>query len=252
MRILLTNDDGIYAPGLRALRKRLLKLGEVTTVAPATEQSGVGHSITLQTPLVVQEVFEDESRIGWLVEGSPADCVKLACLELLPEPPDLVVSGINLGANAGINVLYSGTVAAAVEGAFFGLRSIAISLEHSDHPNFEHAAELGVRVISQILEHDPQPGSLFNVNLPELRGGEPAGVRVVPQGVVRYQEGFERRVDPRGRVYFWSKIDYVPRPHEGETDLSALGSRHITVTPLRFDLTDRLMLDEMSTWRWQL
>jgi 5'-nucleotidase len=252
LRILLTNDDGIYAPGLRALRKQLLKLGSVTAVAPATEQSGVGHSITLLTPLVVQEVVEENSRIGWLVEGSPADCVKLACLELLEEQPDLVVSGINMGANAGINVLYSGTVAAAVEGAFFGLKSIAISLEYSDYPNFDHAAELSVRVISQILEHDPEPGSLFNVNLPELRGGEPAGVRVVPQGVVRYHEGFERRVDPRGRIYFWSKIDYVPRPHEGETDLSALGSRYITVTPLRFDLTDRLKLDEMSAWRWRL
>jgi 5'-nucleotidase len=252
VRILLTNDDGIYAPGLRALRRQLVKLGSVTAVAPATEQSGVGHSITLLTPLVVQEVVEDDARIGWLVEGSPADCVKLACLELLKEPPDLVVSGINMGANAGINVLYSGTVAAAVEGAFFGIRSIAVSLEYSDYPNFDHAAELAVRVIAQILEHDPQPGSLFNVNLPELRGEEPAGVRVVPQGVVRYQEGFERRVDPRGRVYFWSKIDYVPRPHEGETDLTALGSRHITVTPLRFDLTDRGMLDEMSGWRWRL
>ncbi len=252
VRILLTNDDGIYAPGLRALRKQLLKLGTVTVVAPATEQSGVGHSITLLTPLVVEEVYENDTRIGWLVEGSPADCVKLACLELMPEPPDIVVSGINFGANAGINVLYSGTVAAAVEGAFFGMKSIAVSLEYSEHPDFEHAAELGVRVISQILEHDPKPGSLFNVNLPELADGEPVGVRVVPQGVVRYQEGFERRVDPRGRIYFWSKIDYVPRPHEGETDLTALGARHITITPLRFDLTDRVMIDQMTNWKWHL
>ena len=252
VRILLTNDDGVYAPGLRALRKQLLKLGTVTVVAPATEQSGVGHSITILAPLVVEEVFEDSMHIGWLVEGSPADCVKLACLELLDGPPDLVVSGINFGANAGINVLYSGTVAAAVEGAFFGLRSVAISLEYSEHANFDHAASLGLRVISQILEHEPQPGTLFNVNLPELRGGDPAGIRVVPQGVVRYQEGFERRVDPRGRVYFWSKIDFVPRPHEGETDLTALDSRYITITPLRFDLTDRAMLDQMSQWRWQL
>jgi 5'-nucleotidase len=252
VQILLTNDDGVYAPGIRALRRELLKLGDVTVVAPAIEQSGVGHSITIYSPLVIEEVFEDDTRVGWLVQGSPADCVKLAYLELLDRPPDLVVSGINMGTNAGINVLYSGTVAAAVEGAFFGLPSIAISLEHTEHPSFDHAAELGRRIVSQILEHDPQPGSLFNVNLPELRGGEPAGVRVVPQGVVRYKEGFERRVDPRGRVYFWSKVDLTPKPHEGETDLTALGSRFVTVTPLRFDLTDRSMLDLMSTWRWQL
>src|SRR5438270_3486135 len=130
MRILLTNDDGVYAPGLRALRKQLQKLGEVTVVAPAGEQSAVGHSITLLTPLLVQEVLDEHDRpMGWAVEGRPADCVKLALLELLPEPPDLVVSGLNAGANAGINVLYSGTVAAAIEAAFFRITSIACSLE---------------------------------------------------------------------------------------------------------------------------
>src|SRR5262245_5683590 len=120
MRILLTNDDGIYAPGLRALRKELMQLGEVTVVAPATEQSAAGHSVTLLTPLLIQEVFdEDKQFLGWAVEGRPADCVKLALLELLPDPPDVVVSGMNAGGNAGINVLYSGTVAAAIEAAFF-------------------------------------------------------------------------------------------------------------------------------------
>ena len=132
MRILLTNDDGIYAPGLRALRSELKKLGDVIVVAPATEQSAVGHSITLLTPLLVQEVLdEDHQPMGWAVEGRPADCVKLALLELLPQPPDLVVSGLNAGSNAGINVLYSGTVAAAIEGAFFRCTSIAVSLEYT-------------------------------------------------------------------------------------------------------------------------
>src|SRR5438067_7957583 len=132
MRILLTNDDGIYAPGLRALRLELKKLGSVSVVAPATEQSAVGHSITLLTPLLVQEV-EDENNefLGWAVEGRPADCVKLALLELLPEKPELIVSGLNAGANAGINVLYSGTCAAAIEGAFFHCTSIAVLLEYT-------------------------------------------------------------------------------------------------------------------------
>jgi len=252
VRILLTNDDGIYAPGLKALRRQLRTIGEVTVVAPATEQSGVGHSITLQTPLVIHEVFEDGARIGWLVEGSPADCVKLACLELLERPPDVLISGLNHGANVGINVLYSGTVAAAVEGAFFGVRSIAVSMEFSDQPDFDAAAKLALRMIKQILEHDPPSGSLFNVNLPDPKLGLPLGVRVVPQGVVRYQEGFERRTDPRGRTYFWSKIEYVPHPHDGVTDILALADRYVTLTPLRFDLTDRVELDKMSSWNFSL
>src|ERR671932_993443 len=132
MRILLTNDDGIYAPGLRALRAELQKLGEVVVVAPATEQSAVGHSVTLTTPLITQEVADEEGGpLGWAVEGRPADCVKLALRELMPEPPDLIVSGLNAGSNAGINVLYSGTVAAAIEGAFFRVTSVAVSLEYS-------------------------------------------------------------------------------------------------------------------------
>src|SRR5881227_2939235 len=156
MRILLTNDDGIYAPGLRALRQELLKLGEVVVVAPATEQSAVGHSVTLTNPLIVQEVREDHHPIGWAVEGRPADCVKLALRELLPEPPDLVVSGLNAGSNAGINVLYSGTVAAAIEGAFFQRTSIAVSLEYiKPKLDFARAAELARRVIEQILANKP-------------------------------------------------------------------------------------------------
>src|SRR5262245_36452318 len=131
MRILLTNDDGIYAPGLRALLPELRKLGEVTVIAPATEQSAVGHSVTLTNPLIVQQVSNGDGQvIGWAVEGRPADCVKLAIRELLPQPPDLIVSGLNAGSNAGINVLYSGTVAAAIEGAFFKVTSIACSQEY--------------------------------------------------------------------------------------------------------------------------
>ena len=142
MLILLTNDDGIYAPGLAALERELERLGEVYVVAPATEQSGVGHSITYLSPLIVKELFDGRQRRGWAVEGSPADCVKLGLCEYLPRRPDLVVSGINYGLNAGINVLYSGTVAAAIEGAFFGITSIAVSLEFDEHAQFDRAAQL--------------------------------------------------------------------------------------------------------------
>ena len=167
MQILLTNDDGVFAPGLRALRKELLRIGEVTVVAPAMEQSGVAHSITLLSPLVVKRVEDvDGTTLGWKVEGSPADSVKLGICELLPRPPDLIVSGINSGSNAGINVLYSGTVAAAIEGAFFKITSIAVSLELSEHFDFPHAAKNAVWVIEKILNNRPPNGSLFNVNLP--------------------------------------------------------------------------------------
>ena len=169
MHILLTNDDGVYAPGLRALRAELKKLGEVTVVAPAGEQSAVGHSITLLTPLLVQEVVDDQNQpMGWAVEGRPADCVKLALLELLSQPPDVVISGLNAGSNAGINVLYSGTVAAAIEGAFFQRTSIAVSLEYTKPKplDFTRAAHYARQVIEQILSHTQSHGHLFNVNIP--------------------------------------------------------------------------------------
>ena len=249
MRILLTNDDGVFAPGLRALRKELGRLGDVTVIAPALEQSGVGHSITLLTPLVVKPVnAEDGSSLGFVVEGSPADCVKLAVCELLDRPPDLIVSGINAGANAGINVLYSGTVAAAIEGAFFRITSIAVSLELAEHFDYPRAARHATKVIEGILAGNPPAGSLFNVNLPSHVLGEPKGVRVVPMGVGRHGEGFQRRQNPRGRTYYW--MTYTPPFHlEGpETDVTSLSEGYVTVTPLRFDLTRGDQLETVSQW----
>jgi 5'-nucleotidase len=253
VRILLTNDDGIYAPGLRALRTELQKLGEVVVVAPATEQSAVGHSITLLTPLLVQEVLDERNQfLGWAVEGRPADCVKLALCELLAQPPDLLVSGLNAGSNAGINVLYSGTVAAAIEGAFFRRTSIAVSLEYTRPKlDFLSAADLARRVIEQIMAHKPGPGTLFNVNIPSLDKGPVRGIRTVPQNVAPYVERFDRRVDPRGRVYFWTSpgLD-CPEPLP-DTDVTALREGYITVTPLQFNLTQPTQLEQMRAWNWR-
>ncbi len=254
MRILLTNDDGVYAPGLRALRVELQKLGEVTVVAPASEQSGVGHSITLLTPLVVQEVRDEQNQfLGWAVEGKPADCVKVALLELLKVQPDLIVSGLNAGSNAGINVLYSGTVAAAVEGAFFQRTSIAVSVEYSrpQPVDFARAAALARQVIEQVLKHQPAPGTLVNVNIPSLDRGPVRGIRVVPQNIIPQRESLDRRVDPRGRVYFWSQPGpFYTDPHP-DTDVSALEEGFITVTPLQFNMTHKALLQQMSQWEWQ-
>ena len=256
MRILLTNDDGIYAPGLRALRAELLALGEVTVVAPATEQSAAGHSVTLLNPLLVTEVFEDETAtpkrfLGWAVEGRPADCVKLALLELLAEPPDVIVSGLNAGSNAGINVLYSGTVAAAVEGAFYRQTAIACSLEYDQQiTDWPAAARHARRAVERILAQKSGPGGLFNVNVPALDRGPVRGVRVVPQNVSPYTETYDRRVNPRGRTYFWSDPEFhCPDPHPG-TDVAGLADQFITVTPLQFDMTDHARLDAMRAWDW--
>lgn len=249
MRILLTNDDGIYAPGLAAMERQLRNLGDVTVAAPLTEQSGVGHAITYLTPLMAREVFtEDQKRRGWAVEGSPADCVKLAICALLPERPDLLVSGINSGMNAGINVLYSGTVAAAIEGAFFGITSIAVSLEYHDAPRYDIAAQKAAKVIKQLLAQRNATGHLYNLNIPMRALTSSSEVKFVPMATTPWGEDFQARLDPRGRSYYWAN-GLQPDPPPGvTTDLSELRSGNITVTPLNFDMTDNVLLSESRKW----
>ena len=250
MHILLTNDDGVYAPGLEALERVLARLGRVTVVAPATEQSGVGHSITFLRPLVCHELYEEDRFRGWSVEGSPADCVKLGLLELCESPPELVISGINSGLNTGINVLYSGTVAAAIEGAFFERLSIALSLESQEHTSWERAAHVAVDLVERILENEarrPSGARLFNVNIPAAALGGSYEVHVVPMGIRRYGERFIRRTDPQGRRYYWATLD-PPPPDEPETDLGAVHRGHVAVTPLHFDLTRPPALAVMRGW----
>jgi 5'-nucleotidase len=252
VQILLTNDDGFYAPGLAALERAMRSLGDVSIVAPATEQSGVSHSITYLTPLIVNEVYEGDRLRGWACEGSPADCVKIGITEFLPRRPDLVVSGINSGLNAGINVLYSGTVAAAIEGAFFGIDSVAVSLEFDEQANFAKAAEIASRLIGQLLAHKGPEPHLYNVNIPIAALDNGAELRVVPMSVARYGEEFEKRTDPRGRSYFWATN--LPRPPTDgeETDVTALGKGYMTLTALDYDMTKRGLLDEMRQWKLNL
>src|SRR5262245_60442698 len=191
--------------------------------------------------------------MGWAVEGRPADCVKLALVELLQEPPDLIVSGMNAGSNAGINVLYSGTCAAAIEGAFYRNTSIAVSLQYNrpQRMDFARGAQYARQVIAQIMDKKPDKGALFNINIPSLENGTVKGIRVVPQNISPYIERFDRRVDPRGRTYFWSSnILDCPEPHP-DTDVTALDEGYITVTPLQFDLTNAVTLEKMKTWGWK-
>ncbi len=250
MQILLSNDDGIHAPGLWATKQALLQLGEVEVVAPAHEQSGVGHSVTYRSPLQVDESFHRGERRGWAVHGSPADCVKLGIMELSPRRPELIVSGINSGSNYGINVLYSGTVAAAIEGAFFGITSVAISLSMDSPPDYEKTAARSVSIIRRLLQENPQPGLLWSINFPRS-DAQIKGVRFVSMCVNRHTETVERRIDPRGKPYFWASLDPLENYSMDEgTDIHALAQGYITVTPLMFDMTDVTLLSKLKREQW--
>jgi len=252
LEILLTNDDGVYAPGLAALEHELRALGNVTVVAPATEQSGVGHSITFLSPLICKEVYRANRRRGWAVEGSPADCVKIGVFQFCPRRPDLVVSGINGGLNAGINVLYSGTVAAAIEGAFFGINSFAVSQEFDEQADHESAARMARRVIQQVLQQESSGPRLYNLNIPTAALQGAAELRVVPMSVERYGEQFIERRDPRGRTYYWAAPLKPDQPSQPNADLAALTQGYVTLTPLQYNMTDQATLRTMTQWRMEL
>jgi 5'-nucleotidase len=255
MLILLTNDDGIHAPGIVAMHRELIKLGEVIVVAPETAQSATGHGITLSAPLLTSRVTIENGFTGIAVDGRPADCVKLAFAQLLPKPPDLVVSGINAGANVGINVIYSGTVAAAIEGAFLGAPAIATSLFMRNHVpvDFARAAALSRQAIELILDRGLPAGQVASVNIPALQPDEsPAGIKVVRQCTRPWADTYQRRQDPRGRDYFWNSSVYSLGQTEADTDVAALRDHFITITPLQFDLTEHAMLAKWKQSVWKM
>lgn len=253
MQILLVNDDGIHAPGIRAMHAALTNWADVQVVAPQVEQSGMSHRITYLHPIMVKEIQVDGRHFGWAVDGSPADCTKMGVLEFCNQRPDLIISGINSGSNVGINVLYSGTVAAAIEGAFFGITSIAVSLAQGTPPDYHATADMAVRLIRQILDRVPESGRLWSINFPDSCPQGPRGVRFVPMGVQRPSDRVERRLDPRGRPYYWSGLDSSqPRDLEPETDVKDLNDGYVTVTPLHFDLTETGLLAQCRQSEWGL
>ena len=252
MAILLTNDDGIYAPGLAALYRELQGLGEVTVVAPESEQSAVGHSISLITPLRVKEVSLNGGVEGWAVSGTPADCVKIAMAELLPQPPELVVSGINLGPNVGINVLYSGTVSAATEAAILGVKGVAVSLNIYKDADFVTAARITRKLLVQLLGWPGwPPGVCLNVNLPALPEDQIKGVKITHQDTGPLVEHFQRRVDPREHVYFWLAEINERRDLEPKSDYGALTAGYISITPIQHDLTHYPSLASLEDQNWR-
>lgn len=239
MKILLTNDDGIYAPGLMALFNELKNDFDVRVVAPESEMSAVGHGITLSSPLRVRSVNINGDFFGLGVRGTPADCVKIGVQELIDGPPDIILSGINPGANVGVNVLYSGTVSAAAEGAFLGIRSAAISLNARQNPDFGFAARFTRHLIRFILQFGLKQKTALNVNIPALAPEQISGVVITRQGLGRFHEKFVRRTDPRGEFYYWLS-GHTPDDEDGaDSDARALRENYITITPISYDLTSQ-------------
>jgi len=246
MHILLTNDDGIFAPGLVAMYKQLTTLGTVTVVAPSEAKSGAGHSISL-VPLVSSRVDITGRFTAYSVEGSPADCVKLAVMELVKEPIDLVVSGINHGANAGINVYYSGTVAAAIEAAFFEIPSVALSAAYEEKTDLETAAEYGREVLEKLLPLTA--GDIININIPPLAAGRPKGVKVVPQAIGGFDESYTVSRN-NGRTEYQLTAGRHRDETTVPTDISALIEGFITVTALHFNMTDHKKNLRLKKIKW--
>jgi 5'-nucleotidase len=223
-------------------------LGEVIAVAPDAERSAVGHAITTLTPLRVKDFFLDGKKIGYAVDGTPADCVKLAIGALLDSPPELVVSGINLGPNTATNIIYSGTVSAATEARILGIPSVAVSIGAFSDPHWDTAAEYAVRAARQVLERGLPDKVLLNLNVPNLDLAEIRGVKVTRQGESAYEEKFDIRSDPRSVPYYWAAGQYRLSDDDPDTDARALEDGYVSVTPVTFDLTAYRFLASLSSW----
>ena len=250
MRILLVNDDGIRAPGLAALYAAAEGLGERTVVAPDSPQSAAGRSMTLHAPLEVTEVTVEAGFAGIAVTGRPVDCVKLAMRELLHAPPELVLAGINAGANVGVNVFYSGTVAAAAEGALVGIPSVAFSLAGGGEMDYGRAGRIARWVLDGLLAAGLAPGDLINVNIPALWRSSPRGLEFPPQGTAAITETYHRTDETDSELAFRLSEYYEHMPEDAGTDVTALAEGYITITPLHSDLTDRARLRQLQARDW--
>lgn len=247
--ILITNDDGITAPGIRALVNAMKALGDVVVVAPDKPQSGMGHAITINSTLRLHEVKQD-GLTEYACSGTPVDCVKIAIDKIIVDrKPDLLVSGINHGANSSINVIYSGTMSAAVEGAIEGIPSIGFSLcNYSIEADFTAAAHFAGIIAKNVLEHGLPDGVCLNVNIPDVPLDIIKGVRVCRQAKALWQEEFDERKDPYGRKYYWLTGKFVDLDGGEDTDVFALENNYVSVVPTQFDLTAHNAISEMKKW----
>ena len=244
MRILVTNDDGIHSPGLTALAKALSRVGEVWVVAPDRERTAVAHALTLHKPL---RVHQCGTRI-YAVNGTPVDCVNLAVLKVMPAPPDLLVSGINKGVNLGDDVLYSGTVSAAMEGTILGVPSMAVSQEGQEHFYFDAGARYAVRIARLILKEGLPDETLVNLNIPNRPFGSITGVRVTCLSRRRFDNPIIEKVDPHGRTYYWIAGTRVSWSRSKDADHEALEQGAVSLTPIHLDTTNHGALDRFRKW----
>jgi len=246
--ILVTNDDGINAPGIEMLYRSMKKIGDVTVVAPDREMSAAGHAITLADPLRVTRVQLEEGVTGHAVDGTPADCVKIAIKALMDRVPDVVVSGINQGSNTGINVIYSGTVSAATEGIILGVPSIAFSLATYERFDFTPSGDIARTVVEEVLENGIPDNTLLNVNIPPLPEKDIEGIRVTKQGKAFYNERFDKRTDPRNRTYYWMTGERMTIEEEEDSDERMVQAGYVSVTPIQYDLTHYKFLRRLREW----
>ncbi len=252
LRILVTNDDGVLAPGLHCLVCELAKVGKVFVAAPDQERSATGHAITMFQPLRAKPAVVPGAEAAYAISGTPADCVKLAIDGLFRREIDLIVSGINRGANLGTDVLYSGTVSAALEGVMLGLPAIALSLAEFINPDFELVAKLSRHLIQALRERSWPADTLLNVNFPPLKLTEVRGIKVTTLGRLHYDNPILERKDPWGGTYYWL-AGQIPEDNNGEhTDVWAVKNGYVSVTPIHFDLTNYRLLDTIKAWDLQL
>ena len=251
VNILLTNDDGIYSEGIRALKESLSKIATVTIVAPDSERSAVGHAITLSDPLRVKKVTRGGKFFGYATTGTPADCVKLAIRAIVKKRPDIVVSGINLGPNVGYSVLYSGTVSGATEGAILGIPAFAISLATFTNPEYSFAAEFAQKLTQRILAYKTLPGgTLLNVNIPAVEKKRIKGVRIVKQSGRAIEERFDKRQDPRKRIYYWLTGEIIKSDAKEDVDIETIRKNYISITPIHCDMTNYGFIEELNRWKF--
>jgi len=246
--ILVTNDDGITAPGIKALVEVVRPLGKVIVVAPDSPQSGMGHAVTITRPIRLEKLEMFEGIESYQCSGTPADCVKLAVDQVLHHKPDLVVSGINHGSNASINVLYSGTMSAAIEGAIEGIPAIGFSLtDYARDADFGPGLPFIKQIVEQVIANGLPEGVLLNVNIPTPEG-EVKGIRVCRQAKAKWEENFAEREDPHGRPYYW--MVGIFKDHDGapDTDLTALNEGYVSVVPTLFDLTAHQFMADLKSW----
>ena len=245
-KILITNDDGIFSSGIYALWEAISEIGEPTVVAPNMEQSAVGHAITLTDPLRVVPAKRSGGFKGWAVSGTPADCAKIAIKSILNEKPDLLISGINLGANVGTNIIYSGTVSAATEGTILGIPSIAISRDGFKSNDWRGAQETAIKLAKYVLKHGVPKGTLLNVNVPDCPPDKIKGIRITSQGTQYFKDDFEERIDPRRRSYYWMKGEIIDNDESLDFDGKAISEKFVSVTPIHFKVTNESYLRELK------